>query len=491
MKDIEDIIKKFEDEGIILTSRALGKIRDNSMKPDVVIEKARERNVWLISDEFIVEFIEQKKKKDKPVKKTKKIPAKERDSELKINEDFDVTGKSTCEGRIEDFLGYFNHKYENIKSVLKERPSMRSAVPIKFLRKQGNDINLQFIGMVSDKRESRRGFKFLDLEDPTGEIRVLVSKDSRELNELFDNILLDEVIGVEGRIYNDLFIAKSIYQPDLPINHKTNSAPDDVCAAMISDIHVGSYLFLEKEFKSFIDCLKPNGNRKNGDIFGKIKYLVVAGDLVDGVGIYPNQEKELAIPDIYKQYDFLASLLEEVPDHIEIVLCMGNHDAVRLSEPQTKLDKDIGAPLYDLPNVHMCGNPSMISMHGVKTLIYHGTSLDGIIGNLSRCTYSRPEVAMVEYLKRRYLVPSYGRDNIAPEGKDYLFINEIPDIFHCGHVHTNGYMNYRGVRVINSGTFQARTKYQEEQGHVPTPGRVPIINLQNHEVSMVHFYDEG
>ena len=66
-------------------------------------------------------------------------------------------------------------------------------------------------------------------------------------------------------------------------------------------------------------------------------------------------------------------------------------------------------------------------------------------------------------------------------------IKEIPDIFHAGHVHTNGYATYRGVKVINSGTWQARTKYQETLGHVPTPARVPIINLQNHEVTVMHF----
>ncbi|OYT27441.1 MAG: DNA polymerase II [Candidatus Altiarchaeales archaeon ex4484_96] len=487
MSNSQNKIKKFEDEGLILTSRGLEKIRESHLNPDEIIEKAKEKNMWLLSDEFIIEYIQLK---DKPVKKTKKIVAKENDSQLEIDENFDVTGKSTCEGKIEDFLDYFNQRYENTKKILLNRPTMRSAIPINILKKQSKSIDLSFVGMVSDKRESKRGFKFLDLEDPTGEIRVLISKDSRELNDLFDNILLDEVIGVEGRIHNDLFIAKTIYQPDLPINHKTNTSPEEVSAALISDIHVGSYLFLEKEFSSFIDCLKLNGNKENKDIFEKIKYVVVAGDLVDGVGIYPNQEKELSIPDIYKQYDFLASLLSEVPDHIEVILCMGNHDAVRLSEPQTRLDKDIGAPLYDLPNVHVLGNPAMISMHGVKTLVYHGASLDGIIGSLARCTYSRPEIAMVEYLKRRYLAPSYGKANIAPEKNDYLFIEEIPDIFHCGHVHTNGYMNYRGVKVINSGTFQARTSYQEEQGHMPTPGRVPVINLQSHEVSMVHFYDE-
>ncbi|MFH1125507.1 MAG: metallophosphoesterase, partial [Candidatus Altiarchaeota archaeon] len=273
-------------------------------------------------------------------------------------------------------------------------------------------------------------------------------------------------------------------------NTKQNTADEEVYAAFLSDIHVGSYLFLEREFYSFVEWLQGKGDEK--EVAEKVKYILIAGDLVDGIGIYPNQDKELTIPDIYMQYNFLSKLLEDIPDYIEIVLGMGNHDAVRGAEPQPRLSKDIGGALYELPNVHVVGSPVMLSMHGVKTLMYHGTSLDTIIGNLSECSYSAPEKAMMQYLIRRNLVPTYGGDKrsgdmIAPENKDYLTIKEMPDILHCGHVHTNGYATYRGVKVINSGTWQAKTKYQEQLGHQPTPCRVPLMNLSNHEVSIKYF----
>jgi DNA polymerase II small subunit len=41
---------------------------------------------------------------------------------------------------------------------------------------------------------------------------------------------------------------------------------------------------------------------------GKIKYLFVAGDSVDGIGIYPQQITELDIFDIYEQFDRLTDL---------------------------------------------------------------------------------------------------------------------------------------------------------------------------------------
>ncbi len=500
-RDRGEIIKKFADQGIVLTSHGFERIVSHNLNLEEVIFAAKKKNVWLVADEFLREFIDEKNRelerekaeiteveklpKKVQVERKKHIFAKEIDSELKIHEETDVTGKSTCEGLLENFMDYFNQKYDSLRGILKDRENLKAAVPIKMVRKYMGEDNIHIIAMVSSKRESKKGYRFLEVEDPTGELTVLVPGNNRQLNQMYDNILLDEVIGISGRLNRDLFIAGEIYQPDLPINNKTRSADEPIHIALLSDIHVGSYLFLEKEFNRFIDCLNLKGN--NSEIFEKVKYILVAGDLVDGIGIYPNQEKELSIPDIYKQYDFLASLLEKVPDYIEIVLAMGNHDAVRNAEPQPRLDRDVGAPLYDLPNVHMVGNPVMVSTHGVKTLMYHGTSLDTMIGNLSSCTYSRPETTMIEYLKRRYLIPVYGNDYISPEKKDYLTIKEIPDIFHSGHIHTNGYANYKGVKVINSGTWQARTRYQEELGHLPTPGRVPIMNLQNHEVSVIHF----
>lgn len=493
-----EIVRKFSDSGVIMTSHGFDRVITHNLNTDEVLKVAGDRRVWLITDEFLTEFVngfrkiqtlEQKEELNPEnltvkIERTKQVFAKEIDSELRIHEDTDVTGRSTCEGKLADFFEYFNQKYELLREILRNRENLLGTVPINVAKKRSNE-DTKIIAMVKDKRNSRKGFKFLDVEDPTGEISILIPQDNSQLNEIYNKIILDEVIGIHGRIKNDLLIATEIAEPELPIDHRNIYAEEPVHAAFISDIHVGSYLFLEKEFNNFINWLNLNGNRS--EISEKIKYIVVAGDLVDGIGIYPKQEKELAIPDIYKQYDFLATLLERIPEYIEIILAMGNHDAVRNAEPQPRLEKDIGGRLYDLPNVHITGNPIMLSLHGVKTLVYHGTSIDAIVGNIPGCTYSRPEIAMVEYLKKRYLIPMYGNNQISPERKDYLAIKEIPDILHAGHVHTNGYTNYRGVRVINSGTWQGRTKYQEELGHIPTPCRVPIINLQNHEVSMLHF----
>ncbi|MEM4347886.1 MAG: DNA-directed DNA polymerase II small subunit [Candidatus Altiarchaeota archaeon] len=490
------IIEKFAKNNLILTTHAFNAIIKNGIDIDLIIERAISERQWLITQEFIEEFVikeekvkgEIEKQKVEVIRPSKKIFSEEISSELKISNKKEISGNSTCSGKIEDFLEYFNQKYNNLASVIRERPNMAGTIQIKNLKKYPNE-NLSLIVMVREKRESKKGYKFLDVEDPTGELTILIPKENERLQEAYEGILLDTVIGVTGVFRNNLFIANDFVEPELPMVHQPKNAEEPVHLAFLSDIHVGSYLFLKKEFSKFIDWLNLKDNN-NKEIAEKVKYIFIAGDLVDGIGIYPTQEYELSIPDIYKQYDYFAELLMEIPSYIEIVISVGNHDAVRSSEPQPKISKDIAPKLYDLENVHLVGNPAQVETHNVKTLIYHGTSLDNIISSLSYCSYSHPETAMIEYLKKRYLVPSYGNDLISPEKKDVLFIDDIPDILHCGHVHTNGYATYRGVRVINSGTFQGRTKYQEQLGHVPTPAVVPVINLQNFELHAIHFKNE-
>ncbi len=50
----------------------------------------------------------------------------------------------------------------------------------------------------------------------------------------------------------------------------------------------------------------PGQEEDDEEIVGKLKYIVIGGDAVDGVGIFPNQEFELAESNVYKQYEMVA-----------------------------------------------------------------------------------------------------------------------------------------------------------------------------------------
>jgi DNA polymerase II small subunit len=219
-----------------------------------------------------------------------------------------------------------------------------------------------------------------------------------------------------------------------------------------------------------------------------IKYVMIAGDIVDGVGIYPNQIRELAVKDVYKQYRLAARFIEQIPDYIEVIISPGNHDTSRKSLPQPAISNIFLETLQEARNVHSVGDPCYLSLHEVEILVYHGRSLDDVISTVPGMSPNQPERAMKLLLQGRHLAPMYGgKTMLSSESKDYLVIERVPDIFHAGHIHALGYCNYRGVLIVNSGGWQEQTGYMQRLGFTPTPGRVPVVNLQTLEVTIVPF----
>jgi DNA polymerase II small subunit len=479
------VSEAFLESGLLLSNLAIDVILERDLRPSRIIKEAREKGVFLVTKEFVEEFFPKEEKEEYSfvVRKGRPAAASQVEARLKIYENRDITGKSTSEGTVENFIDLFRDRYKRIRSVLEERPTLKDVIDIANVKKYEGGV-VKLIGMVTTLRASKKGNTLIEIEDTTGKALVVFSGDLKEKGTL---LVTDQLIGVVGTVRGDLVLAKEIIEPDIPITKKQPECDEPVSIAFLSDIHVGSLLFKEREFQRFLDWLNLQNNANQREIAQQVKYLFIAGDLVDGIGIYPGQESELSIPDIYKQYDYLARLLEQIPSYIEVIVSVGNHDAVRRCEPQPSLNGYLDS-LKGMSNIHMVGNPAWVNVHGFDVLEYHGTSMDALISSLSQLSYSQPERAQIEYLKKRHLSPIYGtKEQLAPEEKDYMVIDSVPDIFHCGHVHKNGYANYRGVRIINSGTWQAQTDYQQQQGHMPTPCKVPILDLQNLQLKVINF----
>ena len=202
----------------------------------------------------------------------------------------------------------------------------------------------------------------------------------------------------------------------------------------------------------------------------------IAGDIVDGVGIYPNQARELVVRDVDKQYKLASRYLEQIPDYIEVIVTPGNHDAPRKALPQPAIGDTFLETLQEARKVYSLGNPCTLSLHGVEILVFHGRSLDDVISTVPDMTHSHPERAMRLLLQSRHLAPLYGgKTPLSPEDKDPLVIQRPPDIFHAGHVHALEYANYRGVLIMNSGCWQEQTDYMRRNGFTPTPAKVPVV----------------
>jgi len=389
----------------------------------------------------------------------------------------DITGRSTCEGTLGDFSRYFRHRYTTLARIVRSRPEGAGAIEIAHAKRLTREVKV--IGIVRDVRATRNGHRLIELEDETDTVNVLVLADSSLVS---DPIVDDEVIGVVGK-GNDrgLIIAKSIIHPDLPTARTFPRTEDRIRVAFMSDIHVGSRSFLADRW------VKVRNWIANGDELARsIRYLIVCGDVVDGIGVYPRQDEDLLLDDVYAQYEALASMLGELPDHLRVVLLPGNHDAVRPAEPQPALPVPV-QKLFD-SNVVFAGNPCTLSVHGVRILGYHGRSMDDFVSALPGMTYGKPLDAMREMLRKRHLAPIYGgKTPIAPEAEDHLIIDAVPDVFVTGHVHAAAIGEYRGVVLVNSSTWQGQTSYQKMHNIEPMPARLPIVDLHTGEAVLKVF----
>lgn len=409
--------------------------------------------------------------------------AKEYAPKIKIYDHTDVSGQSRCVGMVDDFVAYFRDRFERESAILRSHQSNLPIINSSQLSQHvGEDVRI--IAMVSERRMTHSGNLYLELEDEYGQLKAVFSNREREFAQKANSIIRDDVIAVDGRVGQNFFAIHDVTWPDLPLLRQQKSSEADLAVAYLSDTHVGSKLFLEKAFKRFIRWLWGEEGRQ--ELAGKVKYVIIAGDIADGIGVYPGQEKELAISDIFEQYAAFDKLMEAMPDWVEVIVCPGNHDAVRRGEPQPILPIELVKS-----DIKKIGSPAMVDIEGFRHLVYHGTSLDSVIANIPGLSYVRPEGAMMELLRRRHLSPIYGENLIVPERRDYMLIEEEPDVVHMGHLHKNAAMKYRGTIIINSGTFQERTDFQVRMGHVPTPAIVPVLELKEQKLSQLKFMEES
>lgn len=451
-----------------------------------VVTKVAERNGFIVRLEDLKPFIKPEKREAQVSVAVKHVSAK--DVEARVDVLFDPSEKLSGGASVEDFYRYFRSRFEKLKRILRRRMDVRGSIPISEVLKSREKTHVKFIGMVTEKHK-KRGFRF-QIEDPEASITVLVPENAnRDVLDKAEVVLQDQVICVSGvKLSGDLVLADDLIFPDVP-EHRVETSDEEVYAVFISDIHVGSRFFLDKLFERFIRWLNGReGSEPFRRLAGEVKYLLVGGDLVDGIGVYPGQESELAVDNLVQQYECAAKWLSMVPDHMEVIIIPGNHDASRQALPQPAIFRKYGEALYDLDHVKILGNPCLVSIHGVKTLMYHGRSLDDVVAYVHGLSFKEPDRAMELLLKARHLAPMYGkRTAIAPEKEDYLVIEELPAIFHSGHVHVARHRYYRGVLILNSGAWQEQTEYQKKNGLEPLPGVIPVVNLKTLQVLYIDF----
>ncbi|MEW5896728.1 MAG: metallophosphoesterase [Nanoarchaeota archaeon] len=400
---------------------------------------------------------------------------------------------------VKDFTYLFLSRHKFLEGILRRHQELQNATPlIRILSKKEKEA-VAFIGMVSEISITKNGNMMLSVEDPTASISVFVSKNNSELFAQARDLVHDEVVGICGLLGDKIIFAEKIIWPDILSSDSVKKSDVEEYALFLSDTHVGSSVFLKEEFTHFLDWINgKTGDERQKDIAGKVKYILIAGDLVDGVGVYPSQSEELEIKDVVAQYDEFCSLIKQIPSSKRIIVCPGNHDAIHLAEPQTSFDVKFAPQLFELPNVKLVTNPAVVnigrtsSFPGFNVLLYHGYSFDHYVSSVESIRsgggYHRADLIMKFLLKRRHLAPSFSSTPYFPVHKeDPLLIKTIPDFFISGHIHYSNIAAYKGVITISGSCWQGRTAFQEKLGHEPEPARVPIVNLKTREIKILKF----
>jgi len=432
--------------------------------------------------------------------KTKQL--KEKDAKDRKKLGYKIISSNLIQDRkieMKDFITHFKNRYNFFKDIFMQRKELTNLTSID---KIGSNRVVSVIGLVNNKRITKNKNILLEIEDPTGKITAIINQNKPELFEKAKNILLDDVIGFKCSGGGDILFVNDFFFADAMIEDKKKS-PEESYALFISDMHFGSDHFLEHGFTKFIDWLNGIGVEKDmEEKIKKIKYMFIVGDTIDGVGIYPGQEDSLDIKDIKDQYVGLAKFLTKVPKHITMFMCPGQHDAVRVPEPQPPIDEYFAEPMTKIENLVRVTNPSMIEIEcnedvkGIKVLMYHGASLHSWINEIEELRMSNahktPAKAVKYLLEHRHLSPTHSATTYVPdENEDSMVIKEVPDIITTGEVHKTDVDIYNNILIISNSCWQSQTAFEEKVGNFPDPCKVPMLNLNTREIKILDFTDEG
>lgn len=206
-------------------------------------------------------------------------------------------GETDQTGKMEDIINLFQNRLEVIEKILREELGFHKFSDIKDIlqnRTRFTRNQVAVIGIVADIRRSRSGGRIVELEDRTGTMTVFVRKDDPAAGTLVN----DDVIGVVGNFSDkgDMFFANRVQYPEVLSTHMNRGGLeyDPISAAFISDLHIGSNQFLESEWDKMMKWFNSDDETALN-----IKYLILSGDVVDGVGVYPGHEKNLSMLDVY------------------------------------------------------------------------------------------------------------------------------------------------------------------------------------------------
>lgn len=138
---------------------------------------------------------------------------------------------------VSDIIKTYNKRFFFLREQIIKKMDEQNLVSINKISSGKNSV----VGMVSNIFNDK-----ITLEDPTGEIEVVVNSEEK--------LVLDEVVGIIGRLNKGEIVAEKIIFPDIPLDRNIGRAKEntlcffvnEISAASIKKFQKVSYLFLGK-----------------------------------------------------------------------------------------------------------------------------------------------------------------------------------------------------------------------------------------------------
>jgi len=223
----EEIVRIFLQNGFQISKNALPLIIENPEHMLSELKKMKPRP-FIVSEQHI-----------KNIQKPTKIkPVETRFIKEYIQERGPVS--------VKDYLDFFISRYEELKKIISSKMGSEKLISINKIAMQ--TMMCSVIGIVREKNRNN-----ILVEDSTGEVYVFFDE---SFKEKFEEIILDEVIGISIKKIKDKYYAKNVIFPDVPTNREINKTEKDTILAVVST----SSNLDETKYKNLLSILTSTEN---------------------------------------------------------------------------------------------------------------------------------------------------------------------------------------------------------------------------------------
>lgn len=296
---------------------------------------------------------------------------------------------------VEELSQILIKRYEKLRKLFMNRIDLVNLISINKISRKTSKFSL--IVMVKDKDN---GNKTLEVEDLTGESTV------RAMNDNFDQIISDEIIGLTCEKTDDTIKAVNILWPDIPFRREISKTEEDIYCLFLSNLQLDEDY--QKKLKKVEEGIQ-NINSSN-------LYIFLLGE-------------------ISKDEKFLKDFIHDLPKNSQKIM--------------------VGRHAYNIENLTCLSSPSFFKVKDKVTLLLSDGETFLFYKNL--WSGQKSENIMLNLLKKRHLDPIVKLEKIPFE--DQYLIETVPDIFVSGNFDSPGITNYKGTTIISCGSFSSEPVY--------------------------------